>query len=61
MVMESVVAIMALIAAIILTPGLYFDINVAPAGLGTAGIKEVSDAAVIAAQTISSWGLYYIA
>ncbi|MDA3968865.1 carbon starvation CstA family protein [Helicobacter ibis] len=56
MVMESAVAIMALIAAIILTPGLYFAINVAPAGLGTAGIKEVSDAAVIAAQTISSWG-----
>lgn len=56
MVMESAVAIMALIAAVILTPGLYFAINVAPAGLGTAGIKEVSDAAVIAAQTISSWG-----
>lgn len=56
MIMESAVAIMALIAAVILTPGLYFAINVAPAGLGTSGIKEFGDAAIIAAQTISSWG-----
>ncbi|CAM2939339.1 carbon starvation CstA family protein [Helicobacter burdigaliensis] len=56
MIMESAVAIMALIAAVILTPGLYFSINVAPATLGTAGIKDVSEAAAIAAQTISSWG-----
>ncbi|MCH5313946.1 MAG: carbon starvation protein A [Helicobacter sp.] len=56
MIMESAVAVMALIAAVTLTPGLYFSINVAPAGLGTAGIKDVTEAAVIAAQTISSWG-----
>lgn len=56
MIMESAVAIMALIAAVILTPGLYFSINVAPAALGTVGIKDVTEAATIAAQTISSWG-----
>lgn len=56
MLMESAVAVMALVAAVILTPGLYFSINVAPAGLGTAGIKDVAEAAAIAAQTISSWG-----
>lgn len=56
MIMESAVAVMALIAAVILTPGLYFAINVAPAGLGTAGIKDVGEAAIIAAQTISNWG-----
>lgn len=56
MVMESAVAVMALIAAVILTPGLYFSINVAPAGLGTTGIKDVAEAAAVAAQTISAWG-----
>ncbi|MGI0439654.1 carbon starvation CstA family protein [Helicobacter himalayensis] len=56
MLMESAVAVMALITAVILTPGLYFSINVAPAGLGTAGIKDVAEAAAVAAQTISSWG-----
>lgn len=56
MIMESAVAVMALIAAVILTPGLYFSINVAPAALGTAGVKDVAEAAAIAAQTISSWG-----
>lgn len=56
MLMESAVAVMALIAAVILTPGLYFSINVAPAALGTAGVKDVAEAAAIAAQTISSWG-----
>lgn len=56
MVMESAVAVMALIAAVILTPGLYFSINVAPAGLGTAGVKDVAEAAAIAAQTIATWG-----
>ncbi|RDU53580.1 carbon starvation protein A [Helicobacter sp. MIT 00-7814] len=56
MLMESAVAVMALIAAVILTPGLYFAVNVAPATLGTAGIGDVSEAAAIAAQTISSWG-----
>ena len=56
MIMESAVAVMALIAAVILTPGLYFSVNVAPAGLGTAGITDATQAAAIAAQTISSWG-----
>lgn len=56
MIMESAVGVMALIAAVILTPGLYFSVNVAPAGLGTAGVKDVAEAAAIAAQTISSWG-----
>lgn len=56
MVMESAVAVMALIAACILTPGLYFSINVAPAGLGTAGITDVAQAAAVAAQTINNFG-----
>lgn len=56
MIMESAVAVMALIAAIVLTPGLYFSINVAPATLGTIGVKDSLEAASIAAQTISSWG-----
>lgn len=56
MIMESAVAVMALIAACILTPGLYFSINVAPAGLGTTGITDVAQAAAIAAQTISHLG-----
>lgn len=56
MIMESAVAVMALIAACILTPGLYFAINVAPAGLGTTGISDVAQAASIAAQTISNFG-----
>lgn len=56
MIMESAVAVMALIAAIVLTPGLYFSINVAPATLGTMGVKDSLEAASIAAQTISSWG-----
>lgn len=56
MVMESAVAVMALIAACILTPGLYLSINVAPAGLGTAGISDVAQAAAVAAQTISNFG-----
>ncbi|MDY5616120.1 MAG: carbon starvation CstA family protein [Helicobacter sp.] len=56
MIMESAVAIMALIAACILTPGLYFAINVAPAGLGTTGISDVAQAASVAAQTISNFG-----
>ncbi|WP_104722081.1 carbon starvation CstA family protein [Helicobacter mesocricetorum] len=62
MIMESAVAVMALIAAVILTPGLYFSLNVAPATLGTAGfyeggvLKDAALAAQVAAQTISSWG-----
>ena len=56
MVMESAVAVMALITACILTPGLYFSINVAPAGLGTTGITDVAQAAAVAAQTINNFG-----
>lgn len=56
MIMESAVAVMALIAAIILTPGLYFSINVSPATLGTTGAKDTFEAAMMAAQTINHWG-----
>ena len=48
MLMESMVATMALIAACILTPGVYFAIN-APAGL-------IGTTAVGAAQVVSGWG-----
>ena len=56
MIMESAVAVMALISAVVLTPGLYFSVNVAASGLGTEGITDMAQAATIAAQTISSWG-----
>ncbi|MBV9654347.1 MAG: carbon starvation protein A [Acetobacteraceae bacterium] len=48
MLMESFVAIMALIAACVLEPGAYFAMNTAPAVLGTTPES--------AAQVISNWG-----
>jgi carbon starvation protein len=48
MLMESFVAIMALIAACLLTPGVYFAINASPAFLGTT--------AESAAHAIAQWG-----
>ena len=48
MLMESFVGVMAIIAASILEPGVYFAIN-APAGVVGAGIEE-------ATRTIATWG-----
>jgi carbon starvation protein len=48
MLMESFVAVMALIAACVLTPGVYFAINAPAAIIGTT--------AASAAQTIATWG-----
>ncbi|HUO54828.1 MAG TPA: carbon starvation CstA family protein [Rhodoblastus sp.] len=48
MLMESAVGVMALIAATVLEPGVYYAMNSAPALIGTTPAQ--------AAQTISSWG-----
>jgi carbon starvation protein len=48
MLMESFVGIMALIAACVLDPGVYYAMNAAPAVIGTTAEQ--------AAQTVSSWG-----
>ncbi|HGJ5891067.1 MAG TPA: carbon starvation CstA family protein [Arsenophonus apicola] len=70
MLMESFVAIMALVAASIIEPGLYFAMNTPPAALGFTmpNLHQLgsSDAAMIMAQlkavtvhaaaTVSSWG-----
>lgn len=71
MLMESAVGVMALIAAIIITPGIYFAINVAPGTLGTAGMSELdvignpssyAAAAAVAAETINTFanGIFQI-
>lgn len=70
MLMESFVAIMALVAASIIEPGLYFAMNTPPAGLGITmpnlhelgGAKapmimaQLQDVTAQAAATVSSWG-----
>ncbi|WP_392561844.1 carbon starvation CstA family protein [Orbus sturtevantii] len=71
MLMESFVAIMALVAASIIEPGLYFAMNTPPAGLGITmpNLHNLSDPAAAplimaqlqevtahAAATVSSWG-----
>src|SRR5687767_7086177 len=48
MLMESLVGVMAMIAAATLDPGVYFAMNVGPATLGTTSAE--------AAQTIAQWG-----
>ncbi|EOE0522233.1 carbon starvation CstA family protein [Providencia stuartii] len=70
MLMESFVAIMALVAASIIEPGLYFAMNTPPAALGitmpnlhelggadgTAILAQLKDVTAHAAATVSSWG-----
>lgn len=66
MLMESFVAVMALVAACIIQPGLYFAMNTPPEALGFAmpnmheavvgqPPQALVDATVMAAHTISSW------
>ncbi|PWC15076.1 carbon starvation protein A [Brenneria roseae subsp. americana] len=70
MLMESFVAVMALVAASIIEPGLYFAMNTPPAALGitmpdlhrlgTADapmiLSQLQDVSAHAAATVSSWG-----
>lgn len=70
MLMESFVAIMALVAASIIEPGLYFAMNTPPAALGitmpnlhelggpdgAAIMAQLKDVSAHAAATVSSWG-----
>lgn len=53
MLMESFVAMMALIAASIIDPGVYFAMNSPMGALNPTGL---ADAAVAASATVSSWG-----
>ncbi len=70
MLMESFVAVMALVAASIIEPGLYFAMNTPPVGLGItmpnlhelgganapAIMAQLQDVTTHAAATVSSWG-----
>jgi len=70
MLMESFVAVMALVAASIIEPGLYFAMNTPPAGLGIVMpnlhelgganapliMAQLQDVTAQAAATVSSWG-----
>ena len=70
MLMESFVAMMALVAASIIEPGLYFAMNTPPAALGITMpdlhklgtdqapmiIEQLKEVTVQAAATVSSWG-----
>ncbi|ATA24894.1 carbon starvation protein A [Brenneria goodwinii] len=70
MLMESFVAVMALVAASIIEPGLYFAMNTPPAALGItmpnlhqlgtadapAILAQLQEVSVHAAATVSSWG-----
>lgn len=53
MLMESFVAMMALIAASIIDPGVYFAMNAPLAALNPGGMADV---ALAASQTVTSWG-----
>ncbi|HEF8772870.1 TPA: carbon starvation protein CstA [Providencia stuartii] len=55
MLMESFVAIMALVAACVIDPGVYFAMNSPLAMLAPAGTEDVVSSA---AQVVSSWGFH---